>query len=263
MRRSVGTTQHRLMSRFVTVCDGAVSYAAFLASFLYAIGFVGNFAVPHSIDHGVSAPVGQALVVNVVLLALFAVQHGVMARPAFKRCWTRFVPNPVERSTYVLLASTVLFVVFWQWRTIPAVIWDVSSALGRVALWSLFWLGWATAVAATFMIDHFELFGLRQVLAAWRRKPATDTGFRTSLLYRLVRHPLMLGFIIAFWAAPTMTGGHLLFAIGTTAYILIAIRLEERDLMAALGTQYRQYRSDVPVLIPQPRRCASRRAMAR
>jgi protein-S-isoprenylcysteine O-methyltransferase Ste14 len=253
MRGRTATREHQVMNRFLAVGYGAVSYLAFLAAFLYAIGFVGNIAVPRSIDHATAAPVGQAVAVNVLLLGLFAVQHSLMARPAFKRWWTRFVPDCVERSTYVVAASMALFVVYWQWRTMPTVIWHVSSPVGRLALWSVFWFGWVTVVAATFMISHFELFGLRQVYLAWRREPASNTGFRASLLYRVVRHPLMLGFIIAFWAAPTMTAGHLLFAIGTTGYILIALRLEERDLTAALGDQYRQYRRDVPMLLPRPR----------
>lgn len=252
MRGLAGARNHPLMNRYLAVGYGALSYLMFLAAFGYAIGFVSNIAVPRSIDHGIAAPVAQAVAVNVLLLGLFAVQHSVMARPAFKRWWNRFVPEPIERSSYVVLASGALFVLYWQWRTMPAVIWDIASPAARLGLWSLFWLGWATVLAATFMINHFELFGLRQVYLALRRKTVGDTGFRTTLLYRLVRHPLMLGFIIAFWATPTMTAGHLFFAIGTTAYILIAIQFEEHDLTAALGAQYRQYRSDVPMLIPRP-----------
>jgi methanethiol S-methyltransferase len=244
------------MNRYLAVGYGVVGYLMFLAAFGYAIGFVGDIAVPHSIDHGITAPVGQAFVIDALLLGLFAVQHSAMARPAFKRWWTQFVPQSIERSTYVLLASGALFVLYWQWRTMPAVIWNVASPHARLGLWSLFWLGWITVVAATFMINHFELFGLRQVYLAWRRKHTSNTGFRTTLLYRLVRHPLMLGFLIAFWATPIMTAGHLLFALGTTAYILLAIQFEEHDLTAALGDQYRQYRCDVPMLIPRPRRHA-------
>ncbi len=242
------------MKRYLTVGYGAASYVAFLVAFLYAIAFVGDIAVPRSVDHGIASPIGQALVINVVLLGLFAAQHSVMARPGFKRWWTRFVPPPIERSTYVLLASSVLLLLYWQWRTMPALIWDVRQPIGRLTLWALFWLGWATVLMSTFLINHFDLFGLRQVYLAWRAKPYTDLGFRTHLLYRLVRHPLMLGFIVAFWAAPTMTAGHLLFATGTTGYILIALQLEERDLVAALGNQYRDYRRSVPMLVPLPRR---------
>jgi protein-S-isoprenylcysteine O-methyltransferase Ste14 len=239
-----------MMTRSLTIAYGATCYLIFLAAFLYAIGFVGNFVVPRSIDHGVAAPSVEAIVVNVLLLGLFAVQHSVMARPAFKRWWTRLVPKTIERSTYVLLSSLALFLLFWQWRTMPAIIWDVSWLPGRVGLWVLFALGWATVLMSTFMIDHFDLFGLRQVYLAWRRAPYTDLEFRTSLLYRVVRHPLMLGFIVAFWATPTMTVGHLLFAAATTSYILIALQLEEHDLTVALGDQYRQYRRRVPMLIP-------------
>jgi methanethiol S-methyltransferase len=238
------------MNRILTISYGAVSYLIFLGSFLYAIGFVGNIVVPRSIDAGVTAPLGQAVVVNVLLLGLFAVQHSVMARPAFKRWWTRFVPKVVERSTYVLLSSLVLALMFWQWRTMPAIIWDVTWMPGRIGLWILFGLGWATVLLSTFMISHFDLFGLRQVYLAWRGVPYTNLEFRTSLLYRVVRHPLMLGFIVAFWATPTMTAGHLLFAVATTGYILIAIQLEEHDLTGALGEQYRDYRGRVPMLIP-------------
>jgi methanethiol S-methyltransferase len=238
------------MNRILAVGYGAACYLAFLAAFLYAIGFVGNIVVPRSIDAGISAPIAEAVVVNVLLLGLFAVQHSVMARPAFKRWWTRLVPKTIERSTYVLLASLALFLLFWQWRTMPAVIWDVTWPAGRVTLHVLFWVGWAVVLAATFMINHFDLFGLRQVYLAWRGQPYADLEFRTSVLYRLVRHPIMLGFITAFWATPTMTAGHLLFAVATTGYILIAIQLEEHDLTAALGDRYREYRSRVPMLIP-------------
>jgi protein-S-isoprenylcysteine O-methyltransferase Ste14 len=249
-----------MMSRFLTVAYGAASYLIFLVAFVYAIFFVGDIAVPRSIDHGIAAPIGQAVVINALLLGLFAAQHSVMARPAFKRWWTRFVPGPVERSTYVLLASLALVLLYWQWRTMPAMVWEVSWPAGRVALWALFWLGWAIVLASTFMINHFDLFGLRQVWAAWRGKPYADLGFRTLLLYRLIRHPIMAGFIIAFWATPTMTAGHLLFALATTGYILIALQLEERDLVAALGDQYRQYRRAVPMLVPWPRRHAQESA---
>ena len=242
------------MKRFLTICYGVASYAIFLVAFLYAIGFVGNIWVPRSIDAGIAASVGEAVVVNLLLLGLFAVQHSVMARPVFKRWWTRFVPPPIERSTYVLLASLALLLLYWQWRTMPAVIWDVTSPAARLGLQVLFWLGWATVLAATFMINHFDLFGLRQVYLAWRGKPYTHLGFRTSQLYRLVRHPIMVGFIVAFWATPRMTAGHLFFAVVMTAYILIAVQLEEHDLVAILGDQYREYRHRVPMLLPWPHR---------
>jgi methanethiol S-methyltransferase len=250
----VRTVEHRGMNtRVLIIVYGTAAYLSFPAAFLYAIGFLGNIGVPRSVDHGVAAPLGEALAVNLALLGLFAVQHSVMARPGFKRWWTRFIAPSVERSTYVLIASVVLFVVFWQWRTMPAVVWQVTSPIWRAALWSLFWLGWLTVLAASFMISHFELFGLRQAYLAWRgRKPAINNGFRTPLLYRLVRHPLMVGFLIAFWSAPRMTIGHLLFAIATTGYILIAVQFEERDLAASLGQPYREYRRRVPMLVPRP-----------
>lgn len=238
------------MSRFLTLSYGAFAYLVFLAVFLYSIGFVGDLVVPRTVDHGLTAPLTEAVLVDALLLGLFAVQHSVMARPAFKRWWTRFVPTPIERSTYVLLASLVLALMFWQWRTIPAVVWDVAWAPGRAVLWVLFALGWVTVLVSTFLINHFDLFGLRQVYLAWRGTPYTQLRFRTSMLYRAVRHPIMLGFIVAFWATPTMTVGHLLFAGATTAYILVAIQLEERDLAADLGEQYRDYRTRVPMLVP-------------
>lgn len=228
------------MKKIRTLGYGAVSYAIFLAAFLYAIGFVGDIGVPRSVDSGLPAQIGEAVVVNVLLLGLFAAQHSVMARPAFKRWWTRVVPPTIERSTYVLLSSLALFLLYWQWRTMSAVVWNVASPAARVGLHALFWLGWATVFAGTFMINHFGLFGLRQVYLAWRGQRYTDIGFRASLLYRVVRHPLMLGFIVAFWAAPTMTTGHLLFAVGSTGYILIAL---DRD-----------YRARVPMLLPWPHR---------
>jgi methanethiol S-methyltransferase len=247
------------MKRSLTITYGATSYLVGLAAFVYAICFVGNTAVPRSIDRGVAASIWGAVAVNVLLLSAFGVQHSVMARPAFKRLWTRCVPRSIERSTYVVVTGLVLFLLFWQWRTMPAIIWDVTWRPGRLVLQLLFWLGWAIALASTFMINHFDLFGLRQVYLAWRGRPHTELGFRSPLLYRLVRHPLVLGFIVAFWASPRMTAGHLLFALATTGYILIALRLEERDLIAALGDQYREYRRRVPMLFPWPRR---RRAMA-
>ncbi len=238
------------MKRLFILGFGAFSYATFVVAFLYAIGFVGNLVVPRTVDNGIAAPTGEAVIVNVVLLTVFALQHSVMARPAFKRRWTRIVAPAIERSTYVLLSSLALLLLYWQWRTLPAVVWEVNSAAGRFGLWALFWLGWAVVFASTFMISHFDLFGLRQVFLAWRGKPYSDIEFRTVLLYRLIRHPIMLGFIIAFWATPTMTAGHLLFAGVSTAYILAAVQLEERDLVASLGEQYRAYRKRVPMLTP-------------
>ncbi|MEO6793154.1 MAG: methanethiol S-methyltransferase [Mycobacterium sp.] len=238
------------MARYFAVGYAAFNYLGFLVVFLYAVGFVGDLVVPRSVDHGLQAPLGQAIVVDVLLLGLFAVQHSVMARPAFKRWLTQVVPPDIERSTYVLASNLVLALMFWQWRPIPTIIWDVTTPAARIGLQVLFWLGWATAVASTFMISHFDLLGLRQAYFAWRAQPYTPIGFRAQALYRVVRHPLMLGFVIAFWATPTMTAGHLLFAAATTGYILIALQLEERDLTAAIGDEYRQYRATVPMLIP-------------
>lgn len=242
------------MKRVLIITYGAASYLVGFAALVYAICFVGGIAVPRSIDRGAAAPFAEAVAVNVLLLGLFGVQHSVMARPAFKRWWTRLVPHSVERSTYVVASGLVFFLLFWQWRTMPAIIWDVMWPPGRLVLQLLFWLGWAIALTSTFMINHFELFGLRQVYLAWRGQPHTELRFRSPLLYRLVRHPLMLGFVVAFWASPRMTAGHLLFAVAMTGYILIAVRLEERDLVAALGDQYREYRRQVPMLSPWPRR---------
>lgn len=229
---------------------GVLCYLVFLGAFLYSIAFVGGFLVPRTVDDGISAPLGEALVVNLILLGLFAAQHSVMARPGFKRRWTRIVPAAIERSTYVLLSSLVLILMFWQWRTMPAVVWDVTWQPGRVALWMLFAIGWLTVLASTFMINHFDLFGLRQVYLASRAREYTHLGFREVMLYRVVRHPIMVGFIVAFWAAPTMTVGHLLFALATTGYIILAVRLEERDLVGAMGDEYREYQHRVPGLVP-------------
>lgn len=250
------------MTRFLTLCYGAVSYVLFLAVFLYAIAFVGDLPVPRTVDHAVQAPWGQAVAINLALLTLFAVQHSVMARPWFKRWWTRIVPQPIERSTYVLAASAVLALVLWQWRELPLVIWDVSSPPARWLLHALFWLGWAIVLASTFMISHFELFGLKQVFAAWRGQGESETGFRTTMFYRVVRHPLNLGFLVAFWATPTMTAGHLLFASVTTAWIFLAMRLEERDLTAKLGARYAAYRETVPMIVPRPGESAITRPRA-
>lgn len=237
--------------QIAAVCYGTVCYAVFLGVFLFAIGFVTGIGVPRTIDHGIGATPVRAVVVDVGLLTLFALQHSVMARPAFKRWWTRYVPPPVERSTYVLFASACLALLFWQWRDIDVTVWDVTSPPARIALTATGLAGWVIVLASTFMINHFELFGVVQVLSAGRSKAKAKTGFRTVLLYRVVRHPLMLGFLIAFWATPTMTGGHLLFAVVTTGYILVALQLEERDLVDDLGDTYHSYRQQVPMLLPR------------
>ncbi len=231
---------------------GVVSYVLFFVTFLYSVGFVGGFIVPKTIDSGAPAALAEALIVNLVLLAIFALQHSVMARPGFKHWWTQFVSPVIERSTYVLLSSLALILLYWQWRAMPAVIWDVQHAIGRPALWALFWLGWVIVLVSTFLISHFDLFGLRQVWMHYRSQPYQPVGFRKVFLYNFVRHPIMLGFIIAFWATPHMSLGHLLFAAATTAYIFIALHFEERDLVAQLGATYVEYRAQVSMIIPMP-----------
>jgi protein-S-isoprenylcysteine O-methyltransferase Ste14 len=235
------------------VAYGVASYLAFLAAFLYAVGFVGNLLVPKSIDSGPTGSLPASVLVDTLLLLLFAVPHSVMARPAFKRWWTRFVPPPVERSTYVLVSSMTLALLFWQWRPIPGLVWNVTIPVGRLLLLVVFWLGWAVVLVSTFLIDHFDLFGLRQVFLYASGREYTPPAFKTGGLYRYVRHPLMTGFLLAFWATPTMTVGHLLFAVATTAYILIALRLEERDLVGFHGEKYRAYREQVSMLLPLTR----------
>lgn len=239
------------MSRLLALLYGAVSYTVFLLTFLYAIGFVSGFGVPRTIDSGRTAPTAVALAIDLLLLALFAVQHSGMARPGFKRWWTRLVPAPIERSTYVLFSSLALIVLFWQWRTLPLPIWQVDNPAARWALSALAAAGWLLVLSGTFAIDHFDLFGLRQVWSYARRHPERDTPFVTRAYYRIVRHPLMLGFLIAFWSTPSMSLGHLLFALMTTGYILVAVKfLEERDLVAQYGDTYRAYQRDVPMLVP-------------
>lgn len=227
---------------------------AFLATFLYAIGFVEGLVVPKGIDDGADTTLGLAIAINLAVLTVFALQHSIMARPSFKRWWTRFAPQPVERTTYVLLASAALALVMWAWRPLPEVVWSIEAQPWRGLVYGVSLLGWAMVLAATFMIDHFDLFGLKQVTRHLRGNEQVSPRFQTPLLYRVVRHPLLLGFLIAFWAAPTMTVGHLLFAGVTTAYILVAQQLEEHDLVASIGRPYVEYRQRVRGLIPVPRR---------
>jgi methanethiol S-methyltransferase len=238
------------MTRFAVLLYGAAAYGASMATVLYAIGFVGNFGVPKSIDSGEPGPLAEALVVNLMLLGLFAGQHSVMARPAFKAWWTRMVPEPIERSTFVLFASLSLMLLFWQWRPIPAAIWTIPDPTAWALVQALSLVGFAIVLVSTFLISHFELFGLTQVFRNWLGRPTPEPELKTPLLYAHVRHPIYLGFLIAFWATPEMTGGHLLFAAATTAYILIGIRLEERDLVRLFGPAYLAYRDRVAMLVP-------------
>jgi methanethiol S-methyltransferase len=240
------------LKRALFLIYGLICYATFFGSFLYAIGFVGNFVVPKSMDSGPAGPIGLALAIDALLLGLFALQHSGMARQGFKRWWTRIVPAPIERSTYVLVASLALDLLFWQWRPIGGAIWDLSGTAFAGVLVAVSVLGWLIVLVSTFVTDHFDLFGLRQVLLyaqgqAYTKQPLSMRGF-----YHRIRHPIYLGFTVAFWATPVMTIGHLVFALATTAYMLIAIQLEERDLLTIYGDAYRAYKERVAMLIPLP-----------
>ena len=232
---------------------GIATYIFFLAVFTYTIGFVGGFIVPKHIENGVPTGTASAIAIDVVLLALFAIQHSVMARPAFKRWWTRIVPPVVERSTFVLFATALLALIVWQWRPLPGVVWQVTNPIGVAAPHGLYFLGWGIVLYATFLIDHFELFGVRQAVSHAFGWTATPAQFTERSLYRHVRHPLMLGFLVAFWAAPVMSPGRLLFAGVITAWVLVAIRIEELTLVAIHGEQYEGYRRRVPALLPRLR----------
>jgi len=235
--------------RIAAFAYGVICYVVALGSFLYLAGFLENFGVPKSIDSGRQAPLGFALLVNFGLLAVFSLQHSVMARPGFKAMWTRIVPNVVERSTYVLLSSLALFLLFWQWQPIGGVIWNVENASARIALYALYAIGWVTVLLVTFLINHFDLFGLRQVWLYLIGRPYTPIQFRMPGPYRVVRHPLYVGWLMVFWSSPLMTSAHLVCAVAITAYILIAIQFEERDLVRA-HREYADYRERVPMLVP-------------
>jgi len=242
--------QSSWVGRATAFLYGILAYLMFFVTILYAICFVGAFVVPKTIDSGAAAPAAQAVIVNLLLMSLFAVQHSVMARKGFKQWWTRFVPKSIERSTYVLLSSLALLLLFWQWQPLPTVVWQIDDRQLAMTVTALSHIGWVIVFASTFLINHFELFGLHQVANNLSGRPMPQPRFRVPLLYKFVRHPLYLGFIIAFWAAPTMTVGHLLFSAVTTAYILVAIQLEERDLIALFGDEYRRYRQRVSMLVP-------------
>jgi protein-S-isoprenylcysteine O-methyltransferase Ste14 len=240
------------MRRVLFFIYGILSYLVFFVTFLYAVGFVGNLVVPKTIDSGFQGGTGSALIVNILLLALFALQHSIMARRPFKKWWAKIVPVEIERSTYVLFSSIALILMFYFWRPVTDVIWSVQSTALADILWALYFFGWFFVLTGTFLINHFNLFGLQQVYWALKKQDQQYPKFVTPFYYKFVRHPLMLGFIIAFWAAPVMTAGHLLFAIATTGYILIAIQLEERDLVSYHGEAYKRYQREVSQIIPMP-----------
>jgi protein-S-isoprenylcysteine O-methyltransferase Ste14 len=246
----IGPVAGSRIFKFIAFLYGIAAYLVFFITILYAIGFVMGLVVPKTIDTGTDTPVAEAIIINLLLMALFAVQHSVMARRQFKAWWTQYVPKPVERSTYVLFASLSLLLLFWQWRPLPTVVWDVANPDLAVTIVTLSLVGWVLVFTSTFIINHFELFGLHQVTNHLVGKEASPPRFKTPLLYKFVRHPIYLGFIIAFWAAPVMTAGHLLFAAVTTLYIFVGIALEEHDLIDLFGDEYRQYKQRVSMLIP-------------
>ncbi len=241
------------MGLLVLVC-GALCYAGFLAAFTYLVGFVGDFAVPRTVSSGPLVPAGTALAVDLALLAAFGLQHSLMARQGFKRGWIRLVPPALERSVYVLASSLALALLFWGWRPLPAPVWNLTAPGARWAMEGVFWLGWVMVLVSTFHLSHGGLFGLSQAWRRFRGQPERELSFRTPGLYRLVRHPLMLGFLLAFWATPSMDAGHLLLASGMTLYILVGTHFEEKDLRRTLGPDYEAYRREVPMLLPLPRR---------
>lgn len=250
MHNGPARTASSLAARSFVLGYGVLAYLIFFGTFLYAVGFIAQLAVPKTIDSGTTGSTGQALMIDLALMSLFAVQHSGMARHGFKKLFAAFASPALERSTYVLLASLSLILLFWQWRPINAVVWEIESPMAAYAALAGSFTGWLIVLYSTFLISHFELFGLTQVVSHFAGRLAQPMKFRTPGLYRLIRHPIYLGFIIAFWSTPTMTLGHMLFAIVTTAYILVGIRLEERDLVTLFGDQYRHYREKVAMLIP-------------
>ena len=246
-----------MVNRIVFFLYGVIAYLAFFVTILYAIGFTTGLVVPKTINDGVEGSFSSAILINVLLLALFAVQHTIMARPGFKRAWAKSISPVIERSTFVLIASLLLALIMWQWRPISTVVWQVDQPVVRDALLILGFVGWAMVFYASFLIDHFDLFGLRQVYLHLQQRPYTHPQYMARSLYRYIRHPLMAGFLIAFWVAPTMTQGHLLFCVVTTIYILFGTTIEERDLLRMLGDDYQQYRRRTPRLVPLPKRRSS------
>ncbi|MCL4794695.1 MAG: hypothetical protein KJZ84_09035 [Bryobacteraceae bacterium] len=238
------------MKRMSIFVFGVLSYVTFFLTFCYAMGFVGGVVVPKDINSGTPAPLGEAILINSLMLSVFVIQHTVMARPAFKKWFTQWVPRPMERSIFVLTASGILAFTFWQWRPLPDVVWQVSAPAMAYALMGMSWMGWGMVLMSSFLINHFDLFGLRQVWLQLVNRAYTTSAFRLTSLYKFVRHPLMLGFLIAFWSTPVMTEGHLLFAVLTTGYILMGIQFEERDIIREHGDAYRRYREEVPMLLP-------------
>lgn len=240
------------MGRFLALVYGTVAYGFFLGVFLYAIGFVGNFYVPKSIDSLGDAPIGEAILINALLLTIFALQHTIMARRGFKAMLTKFIPKAIERSTYVLFANFALALLFWQWRPMTEVVWNFQDTPLGMIFDVMFWVGWFVVLLSTFMINHFDLFGMRQVSYNFQQKEMPEMPFTTRYFYNFVRHPIMLGFIIAFWSTSIMSQGHLLFAVATFGYILVALYFEEKDMVSAFGEEYRSYKRRVSKLFPLP-----------
>lgn len=238
------------MKRLIVFIYGIISYLLFLGAFLYAIGFVGNLLVPKSIDSGETGALGMSLLINALILGLFAVQHSIMARPWFKEILTKIIPQAAERSTFVLFTSLIFFLMFWQWRPLGDIVWQFESGAAYMALTAFFWIGWAVVLVSTFLVNHFDLFGLQQITSYLNKKEVKEPEFTDRSLYKYVRHPIMLGFLIAFWATPTMSVGHLFFTVMCTGYIIAGVWFEEADLKRHFGERYIQYCEEVPMLIP-------------